>query len=1102
MTTGPRGSTAHHTPHSWKYEAARLGDRLLDRSHLVGKLERHLGQQRASGDILLLSAPAGYGKTTLVAQWAQTTGVPVTWYHLDQTDSDPVVLIEGIVHALKRRGQRQLWDVERMIGRSHNGVLSPAELKAAAVRLAMDIRAEVKRPLALVITNVSALNHHRQALAVLDTLINRPPDNLRIVLESREVPRLRVSSLLAQRRLDGIGIDDLRLRDDEFSLLLEIVETNLDDAARARLSALADGWITGVLLASDALLPGIFTAEAGDPLDQPAVFDYLASEVIDALPGPVRAFAAEAAILRYMTVPLCEDVLGVSDAREHLAALERRTGFLTRIGIRPSEPVYRFQPLLRHALLDLLQRRTGNERIHALHMRAAEALEREGDLDEAVAHYVEAGSFDHVIGLIERHQGALLRAGRGMTVARWLDHLPDTVHAEHPDLLVLQAELNRQAGRIDEAYQAVQAAYAIAQPRAHRQRALLGRVLVERGATEYIRGEYESARKDCEEALHIAPKAAHEVQIQARFTLAACLTITVNPEAAEVPLAEAERLCLAHRNLWMLARLSYFRSKLHLARGTFREALDQALIALRYAEECEDEIGAIASRLNIGAARYSLGQMVAARADFVTAEEQSQAIGYATGRIYALSNLADLEAMSGNPREAISPYQQALALIDDNDDMHLVVHTVTGLARTLAVLRRTTEALDLLAAYLRPDGSEYFGADWGLLTHAAGFAWYQAGNFDQAYAYLTQAEESATAHGAMATIIGARLGLGAVVAARDRRDEAGQMLASALELSSREQSLSVTVLYYARYLPDLWESIRQSVHPAARPIQQKLSAWQYERAAAGSVSIPAGEGTLESTAAPVRVYTLGDARVLIGSERIMKWVRPRARELLFYLLDQEKPARRDAILDALWPDKDPTAADEDFRKARFQLKQIFHRPVVEQIDGKWRLALECWVDSREFERAAEEGQQFLREEHLGAAATAFRRAISYWDGPYLEDIYSEWAILRRESLYRRYLDALEHLADLELRLGHQSAAARLYYQVLDVEPHRESAHRGLMTYFALRGDLNQAIQQFKQCTAILRDTMHATPERKTVALCKSILARMDASSREFSVALS
>jgi ATP/maltotriose-dependent transcriptional regulator MalT len=112
----------------WKFESPRLGIHLLTRERLLGKVEQCLGRASRGGDILLVSAPAGYGKSTLLAEWALRTSLPVVWYHLDHSDQDPATFLRGIAHALKLRVPRPRWSVETTLDRLHADVLSDADL--------------------------------------------------------------------------------------------------------------------------------------------------------------------------------------------------------------------------------------------------------------------------------------------------------------------------------------------------------------------------------------------------------------------------------------------------------------------------------------------------------------------------------------------------------------------------------------------------------------------------------------------------------------------------------------------------------------------------------------------------------------------------------------------------------------------------------------------------------------------------------------------------------------------------------------------------------------------------------------------------------------
>ncbi len=465
-------------PIAWKHEAPHLADHFVPRERLRHKIEEAIGKRRATGDVLLVSAPPGFGKTALLADWAQHTDVPVMWYHLDAYDDDPAAFLYGIVRALRTKLPRGQWNVKALLASIHRDALTLAEVCLAADTLADDIRQHVSRPMTLILTGITELSEHGGARIVLDRLLTRVPDHLRLVLERREIaPSLLVSPLLVQHRLANIDLTDLQLTTEELGELLARLDVEADAEYLADLQELCCGWVTGVLLATGALWPGRLGMHVDEELN-----------------------------------------------RERLGAIGQRTGFVTHVGRRPKGLVYRFQPLFRQALLDRLRRTIGDgDQLRALHIRAGQLLEQQGDYEEAVQQYAAAEEFAALVELIEAQRGKLQRAGCGETLARWIHMLPNAVRERRPQLQALLAELHRLWGSTAEALALVQQACESLLPPTKAMRAPAARALTTRADALFTLGSYEEARADCERALRLAPDDADELHIQAHFTLAACL---------------------------------------------------------------------------------------------------------------------------------------------------------------------------------------------------------------------------------------------------------------------------------------------------------------------------------------------------------------------------------------------------------------------------------------------------------------------------------------------------------------------------------------------------------------------------------------------------
>jgi ATP/maltotriose-dependent transcriptional regulator MalT/DNA-binding SARP family transcriptional activator len=1076
---------------AWKVEPPRLAEPLLSRDRLLTRIEQALGKQRSTGDVFLVSAPAGYGKTTMLAQWAASASIPVAWYHLDAGDADPAVLLTGLVHALREHLPQSRWSVERLLTHVREGTLAPGEVRRAAQIIIAGLAEQVRRPLALVLTGASELPPESGAHLLLDRLLARPPDLLRVVLEAREAPRLRLSPLLAQRRLDGLGAEELRLRDDELSALLALHQVLLTSSEVEALQALSDGWVTGVLLATDALLPNCIPSCLTPDFNREAVFDYLASEVIEALPPQLSAFATQASVLRSMTASLCAELLECGEARALLGALEKRTGFVTRVGRRPEDLVYRFLPLLRQALLDrLAAEEHGPTRRRALHLRAGDLLRERGDDEEAAHHYAEAGGYERLVALIEARHGSLLRAGRGATLARWLDMLPVVVRAEQPHLQVLLAELHRQAGRLDEARDAAERACKACRPLMDREPALMARALVVRAQGRFAQGHYSEARDDCADAMRITPDEADETFVRAAFTLAGCVQALSGPQAALTALSGIEERATRRRDLWALARLHYLRSKLAIAQGHYVEAEHEANAALHYAQEDGDEVDAINSHINLGMIKRVTERPREARQELEAAHAQAEAAGYALGVAYALTNLADLELDQRQYRRALKAFQQANQAAEVIQESQLQAYARAGMGYALVLVGQVARATDLLNPLLAECASDDRALEWLAYALPAAFACHRTGRLSDAIELLSRASNCAQAYDAGADLARAQLQLAAVYLTQHHQAGVNEALRSALDAAGRADGLSALLTEACR-LPELWPYLRTLSHPLADELSVKLVRSESELAIT-THPVP------EPAASALRAFAFGDERVLVGIDRVTRWRMPRARELLFFLLDRNEPVRKEAVLDALWPEKASETAENAFRQARFQLKQALGQNCLAQHDGRWYIAGDVWLDVREFERLAADGERLSTCGELSRAAATIRQALTYYTGPYLADTYRDWPVTRRDELARCHLACLERLAVLELRLGHPGSAAQLYYQVLDIEPHRESAHRGLMTYFAGRGEPAEALSQFKRCAATLERDLGVAPSSKTLALAQAIHTRIQNGAQAFS----
>jgi ATP/maltotriose-dependent transcriptional regulator MalT/DNA-binding SARP family transcriptional activator len=1063
---------------AWKSCAPLLPEQSLPRERLTVALEAHFDRQRRHGPVALIVAPAGYGKSTLLAQWAHVSNVPFAWYTLDETDNDLALFLRGVTRALESDISRPRWRVVTELDRLRDGIPSADDLDRLGALFLHDLHRVVSRPITLILANLYVLQAEAPTSRLVERLLVEQPDLLGLALESREPSHVPATILRQEQRLYALGADELALTDEEFHAVLALRGLHLTAQETHKLRALYGGWIMGVLLATETGASAVLGEEGAQSRkpNRDAAFDYLARQVIDTLPAEERAFAARLAILDPVTPSVCARMLDVPDARERLAALDRRLSFFDAVARVADETVYRFHPALRASLLRALKTEMSATQVGELHARAGDILRDSGRDEEAVRHYIQAKRFDRVASLIEERQAALLRSGNGESVVRWIQALPPKMSASRPRLQLALAELHRNAGRIASAWQVARSICAKVLPQAAHNPELAAQTLLTRAMLYYTEGEHERARDDCERALELTPDDADDLQIQVRFGLVSCLSALNQREKVEALLSDLEERARGARDIAVLARLKYLRAKAYQADLRYVASGQAAEQALLYAQEAEDVRIAVSSQIQLGAILATQGEYTEALELLESAREQARRSGYSVGMAYAVVNLGEVERMRGAYDESLAAYYRAQALLERLTDSTFYSCVMSGLGFTYILNGRSDLAVSLLRADYEsaPDASHQ--ATWARMALTLGLAYLREGDPADAVEPIERAHAIALKSADRALRLDARLILCGLRLAQERDAEATAEILIALDAVSVEDAAPV-LLPTAQIVAEVFPIIESLKDGRASALLRALARAERPQ--------PAEQERRSSSQSALRVYTFGGARVFDGNIQLAGWRLPAAREMLCYLLDRQEPVRKEALLAELWPDKTEQTANINFRQAVFQLNRVLNRKAMIKHEGRWGLSFNCWVDAREFERLAIEGRRLATADKSRAAITAFRQALSYARGRYLADVDSDWARLRAEQLDLLRLSCLEQLAELEEQLERYEEAAQRWFQLLEDPTPHENARCGLMRYYARRGEYVNVRDQYDRLWRELGPALAPSPE--TQALYRDLM---------------
>ena len=393
--------------------------------------------------VVSVVAPAGYGKTTLLSQWAERNGQAFAWVAVDDRDNDPKVLLTYIAEALDR--------VEPVGQRVFDALASPTSSVPGSVvpRLGAAFSA-MTAPVVLVLDDVHLL-HNSECRAALSVLAEHIPAGSRLVLAGRNAPPVRTARLRAEGRITEVGPADLALTRGEAAALLEAAGVSLGAEDLTALHERTEGWPVGLYLAALYLREGGAVAAAAISFggDDRLVSEYLESEFLDRISGQHRAFLTRTAVLTRMSGALCEAVLELPGAAATLAELARSNLLLVPLDRRGQW--YRYHHLFGDMLLAELER-TEPGLAPVLRRRAAAWCLANNMAEEALEYSIAAGDVDTVADLVEKLWLPVYWQGRYATLRRWFHWLYDRGGIQaHPKVAVQAALVAANTGRPAEA---------------------------------------------------------------------------------------------------------------------------------------------------------------------------------------------------------------------------------------------------------------------------------------------------------------------------------------------------------------------------------------------------------------------------------------------------------------------------------------------------------------------------------------------------------------------------------------------------------------------------------------------------------------------------
>jgi LuxR family maltose regulon positive regulatory protein len=1058
-----------------KFIIPPINPELIPRPHLLAWMKK-----QAERRLVLISAPPGYGKTTLLSSYITGFGHPVAWFQLDIGDSDPTIFLTHLVESLRRIaadpatfGQASLTLLD-----SPDAGLDPRRILTVLIN---ELSEQIKDPLLLVLEDyhfiVNPVVHQ-----LMDFFLENAPVDLHFAISTRADPPLSLARFRARGMLAELRAADLRFRDDEVGTLISRDFPGLSNESLVLLNEKTEGWVAALQILRSSL-SGLDAQSAEETIASLSgshrfVFDYLTEEVFRRLPESRQTFLLHTAIFSQMDAHACSAVTDASDAQVVLDELEGQNLFLASLD--PQRHWFRYHVLFREFLLSTLYR-DYPDLAAQLEMKAGAYYEQHGEPEASFQHYLRIPDQAAAARVALIFAADYAERGRSDALRRYLSALTVDTLSSQPELLLQNGNAYRRLGdaaNASAAYEQARIAFSAQANPAGISRALTGLAEVQRAG-----GNYRQAERLARQALESAPDMDHAARAEALMALAKSTGFLTGMDEGRLLAEKAvDESRSAEGQLSRLARAGFLQS---LGQICWWYGDPQATV-----HYCQEALQLAPVEVSPTSAQAHISLV----SPYLYWREFDNALKHAESGLEIAQTLQLNELLPA----AYTALGNVLTRLGEN-------------ARAEATLRHSVE----LAQHLGIASYELLMA-----TGYLAYNLYSQGRVDEAWQMAEGALWSYTGNPDAYEAFVCRSVLADVALEKGQLNRAENLFNEILGAGKRRQfRIPLAMVYFGLAYIHLMtnrhetglENAREAVRliSPTRAVQLFIDQGDKTRVVCDALvqsgdSNPFIERVLEQmpgrhkeskislvNESAVVVQCLGDFRVMAGGQEISqeRWVSSKARDLLAYFVTfRRERIPADRAFEAIWSDKGGrglTAFHTALSRLRSALRMGESSPRLILVEsGDYRLDVARFrIDADEFDTALAKARAASGPE----SAEWYENAINLYHGEYLQNLYYDWLMPERRRLCQAYLESLRTLAEHHYTHSRYTRALELLQRALRVDNLLEDLHCQAMRVYAALGDRAGLVRQYQELKDVLGDKLEMEPLATTKQLYERLL---------------
>ncbi len=1061
----------------------RRRSEILSRPRLLAALDNMLDLK-----LLIIAAPAGYGKTSLLVDFSHHTQVPVCWYALDPLDSDPKRFIAHFIAAIQGKfptfGQMASAALSDLSQDSMN-------LDPVISAIVNDAYENISEHFIFVLDDYHLVRDVKPIEVFINRIIQESAENCHYVIASRTLLTLPdLSLLVARSQVDGLSFEELAFLPEEIKQLMAVnYHQTISDQKAEEMITRTEGWITGLLLTAQLSPKGPYERSRIEKVSGVGIYEYLTQQVFDRQPRAMQSFLLRTSLLEEFDAGLCEKLVGKAlglegqNWDEVIEKIQRDNLFVLPVG---DETLFlRYHHLFR----DFLQNRMRVERpdeTRRIETELALYYESVQEWERAISIYLRIGTPEQLVEMVRKAAPSMILSGRLVTLTDWLNALPGNLVERKPELVSIRGTIAMLRGDYKVSLELLDDAIQELRPAGSTEE--LAAALIRRSAINRHLGHYENALKDAQDAMELTrpPFGAPQKYAEALRAEGLVYYQTGELNDAQWKLRESYR---RFQDLGMesdAAKVLLDLGVVYSARADFDQSEKCYTGSLEYWQAVQNPLWLANVLNNIGMIQYLRSQFEQA---VITLERSLSYSRLSSPRMegYVLTSLGDLYRDVRALKEARQAYGQAVAVLQKTSDLSLDVYLTLALASLDRITGYLSSAQEQVSEALKKAQKSGAKFEYNLCLLEQAVLDFKNENQTDHVQTFKRLEDYFTAAGYQ--LEGFKASVYRNLASLVERGRSPVPLLLDPGIQKAEGSMRQVLIQILMEFGTALELIapEEDQYPLVMQLSAEVTSFEKRLPQIHRV-IRRHSSAVDFSNPRLSIRGFGRMQVRQGNRLITSkdWKTHTVRDLFFYLLSHPEGLTKEEIGAAFWPDADRDTVKLRFKNSVYRLRRAAGKDCVAFDDEIYRfnraIDYDYDVDTFTFELENAKKAQGVEEE-----IEHYRAAVASYHGSLLPKLDQEWVIIAREKFHNAFMTAALTLINLYMKSGRYSLAAALAIRALEEDNYNESVYRSAMMAYSAMDDRPAVARQFERCKLVLKKELDIEPSPQTVKLYNSLM---------------